>query len=74
MKIKITNKDQEIEGKIHQGVVKPFGTSAHIPFRKEHTAKHINIIVPNDATYSWIFSEEELNQFIKESKIKFLLE
>ena len=68
MKIKITNKEQEIEGKIEKGVVKPFGTSAHIPFSKQHTAKKVNIIIPTDTTYSWIFSDKELKQFVSEAK------
>jgi len=68
MKIKITNKEQEIEGKIEKAVVKPTGTSAHIPFSKQHMAKHVSVIVPTDATYSWIFSDAELKQFVSEAK------
>ena len=68
MKIKITEKEKTIEGKIIKGIVKPFGTSAHIPFSKQHIAKNINVIIPSDSNYSWIFSDKELNQLIIESK------
>jgi len=68
LKIKITSKEKEIEGNITSGVVKPFGTSAHIPFSKQHIAKKVNVVVPVNPNYSWIFSESELNQFISEAK------
>jgi putative transposon-encoded protein len=68
VKIRITGKEHEIEGKIVNGIVKPFGTSAHIPFKKEYTGRHIKIIIPEDDEYAWIFSEEELKRFVKEGR------
>jgi putative transposon-encoded protein len=68
MKIKIINKEEIIEGKITKGIVKPTGTSAHIPFSKQHTAKHVKVVIPTDVIYSWIFSDIELKQFVSESK------
>jgi len=68
MKIKITNKEQELEGKIMAGVVKPSGTSAHIPFSKQHIAKKVSVIVSTEPFYSWILSDAELNKFILEAK------
>ena len=68
VKIKIIQKEQEIEGKISKGVVKPFGNSAHIPFRKEHMGKYVNVVVPNEPIFCWVFSDSELKRFVKEAK------
>lgn len=66
-KIKITQKEQEIEGKLVSGEVKPFGTSAHIPFRKEHTGKVINVVIPNDPQYVWVFDKNALTRLCNEA-------
>ena len=44
-KIKITEKEVEIEGKIEKGKVKPIGTSAQIPFKKKHMVTIVDIIL-----------------------------
>ena len=67
-RIKVTEKHQEIEGKMFAGVVKPVGNSAHIPFRKEHVGKHVSVIVPSESMFCWIFSEAELKTFVSEGK------
>jgi putative transposon-encoded protein len=67
-KIIISQKEKKIEGKIIKGVVKPFGNSAHIPFIKKHIGKHINVIIPDDTFYCWVFSDAELKTFVNESK------
>jgi putative transposon-encoded protein len=67
-KIKITEKTQEIEGNLKKGNVKPFGTSAHIPFSRSHLGKIVNIIIPFSPKYVWIFDEELREKLIKLSK------
>lgn len=58
-KIKIIEKEVEIEGQIEKGRVTPFGTAAHIPFKKRHMAKVINVVVPNQPKYIWILNDKE---------------
>jgi putative transposon-encoded protein len=67
-KIKITEKTQEIEGNMKKGNVKPFGTSAHIPFSKSHLGKIVNVIIPFSPKYVWIFDEKLREKLIKLSK------
>jgi putative transposon-encoded protein len=55
--IKIIEKSKEIKGILKKGNVKPFGTSAHIPFSKEHTGKIVDVIVPDEPLYTWVFDE-----------------
>jgi putative transposon-encoded protein len=55
--IKITEKQHEIKGTLKKGNVKPFGNSAHIPFPKEHTGKIVDVIIPDEPLYTWVFSE-----------------
>ena len=68
MKIKITKQEKEIEGTIEEGAVKPFGTSAHIPFKKEHTGKEVSIIVPTKPKYVWLLKESERKTIINETR------
>ena len=68
MKIKITNKEKIIEGSLKTGYVKPFGTSGHIPFSREHLGKKVNVIVPTDADYIWVLNEKVKDEFIKAVK------
>lgn len=56
-KIKIIDKSYELNGSLKKGNVKPFGTSAHIPFSKEHIGKIVDVIVPDEPLYIWIFDE-----------------
>ena len=58
-KIKITQKEKVIEGKLYESKVTPFGTSAHIPFSKQHTGKIVNVIVPDGSKYIWLITKEE---------------
>ena len=66
-KIKITSKEKEIEGDVFGGLVKPFGTSAHIPFSRKYVGSHIDVIVPSERVYCWIFSERERSDLIREA-------
>jgi putative transposon-encoded protein len=67
-KIKITEKSKEIEGSLKKGNVKPFGTSAHIPFSKNHLGKIVNVIIPFSPKYVWIFDEKLREKLIKSAK------
>ncbi len=64
MKIKITKQEKEIEGTIKEGFVKPFGTSAHIPFNKEHIGKAVPVIIPTKSEYVWLLKEFERKKLI----------
>jgi putative transposon-encoded protein len=64
-KIKITEKSKEIEGSLKKGNVKPFGTSAHIPFSKNHLGKIVDVIIPSSPKYVWIFDEKLKEKLIK---------
>jgi putative transposon-encoded protein len=55
--IKIIEKAHEIKGNLKKGNVKPFGNSAHIPFSKEHIGKIVDVIVPDEPLYTWVFDE-----------------
>ena len=68
MKIKITKQEKEIEGSIEKGVVKPFGTSAHIPFKKKHTGKLVDVVVPEKPEYTWLISKIERDTLLKIAK------
>jgi putative transposon-encoded protein len=67
-RIRISEKHKEIEGKMFAGVVKPSGNSAHIPFSKEHVGKHVNVIVPSENVFCWIFSDAEKRKFVTEGR------
>jgi putative transposon-encoded protein len=67
MKIRVTDKVKEIEGQIIERVVTPFGTSAHIPFSKQHVGKIVSVIVPEESEYTWVLSKKELDEVIKAS-------
>ncbi len=73
MKIKITKQEKEIEGSIEEGVVKPFGTSAHIPFSRKHLGKAVPVIVPSEPQYIWLLKESERKRIILEAR-KIILE
>ena len=64
VKIKIVQREQEIEGKIFEGKVTSFGTSAHIPFSKRFLGRKVKIIIPEEAECFWVFSEEERKEFV----------
>ncbi len=67
-KIKITDKQIEIEGKIEKGRVTPFGTSAHIPFKKKHTGKSVSVVVPASPKYVWLINKREKITLLKSAK------
>jgi putative transposon-encoded protein len=81
MKIKITKEIKELDGIVIEKTVTPFGTSAHIPFSRNHRGKIVSVIIPTNIKYSNIFSKEELKKIInacekilknkKENKILF---
>ena len=68
MKIKIVKQEKEIEGEIIEGRVTPFGTSAHIPFRKEHLGKAVPVIIPTEPKYIWLLKEIERKKIINSAK------
>ena len=69
MKIKITKEEKVIEGTVYGGAsVKPFGTSAHIPFKKEHTGKEVSVIVPTEPKYVWLLKDSEKKRIINETR------
>lgn len=68
MKIKITKQEKEIEGSIQEGFVKPFGTSAHIPFGKKHLGKILPIIIPEEPKCFWLLKEFEKDKIIDEAR------
>ena len=61
-KIKITEKEIEIEGTVEEKKVTPFGTSAHIPVSKKHTGKYVNVVVPSKSKYFWLLTDVELKE------------
>ena len=67
-KIKITEKEIGIEGTIEAGRVTPFGTSAHIPFKKKHTGKLVNVIMPEDTKYIWLITLKERKELLKSAR------
>ncbi len=67
-KIKITEKEIEIEGRIEKGRVTPFGTSAHIPFKKKHTGKLVNVVIPEKGKYIWLIDAEEKMLLLKSAR------
>lgn len=64
VKIKITEKEVEIEGKLQKERVTPFGTSAHIPFSKQHVGKVVNVIIPKESSYVWLISPKEKSDLL----------
>ncbi len=64
-KIKIIDKEVEIEGKVEKGKVTPFGTSAHIPFKKKHTGKLVDVVVPEKTKYIWLINTKERTALLK---------
>ena len=67
-KIKITEKEIELEGTLEDGKVTPFGTSAHIPFKKKHTGKVVSVVVPVKPKYIWLISKTERDTLLKIAK------
>jgi len=67
-KIKITSKEQIIEGNLIDNVVKPFGNSAHIPISKKHTGKKIGVVVPEEPFYAWVLNKEKGKRFLAKAK------
>ncbi len=67
-KIKIIEKETELEGSIEKGNVKPFGTSAHIPFTKKHMGKKVNIIIPENPELVWVLSQKDKVKMIQTVK------
>ena len=65
VKIKITENEIEIRGTIEEGNVKPFGTSAHIPFMKKHTGKRVKIVIPYNTQLVWVLSVEAKAKALK---------
>jgi putative transposon-encoded protein len=68
MNIKITRQEREIKGKLESGTVKPFGTSAHIPFSKKHMGKKINVVISDNSELVWVLTEKEKQTAIKDYK------
>jgi putative transposon-encoded protein len=64
-RIKITEKETEIDGALFESSVKPFGTSAHIPFTKQQMGKKVKIIVPTETEYVWVFNSTFTKEVIK---------
>jgi len=67
-KIKITKEIKELDGKVHEKYVAPFGTSAHITFPRQHIGKVVDVLVPTDVRYKWVLSDDELNTTVKASE------
>jgi len=65
MEIKITKDSHTINGDLLDSKVTKFGNGCHIPIAKEHFAKKVKVILPNDVRYFWVFGELELNSFIE---------
>jgi putative transposon-encoded protein len=66
MKIKITEKEKEIEGTLEKGKVTPFGTGGgHILSKGNHVGKNVNIIIPEEPIYSWVLGKDKLNLALK---------
>ncbi len=61
-KIKITEKEIEIEGTVEEKKVTPFGTSAHIPVSKKHSGKYVSVVVPSKSKYFWLLTSGELKE------------
>jgi len=59
---------KEQEGKIEKGKVKPFGTSAHIPFKKKHTGRIVDVVIPTKGKYTWLINLEERKSLFKSAK------
>ncbi|KKM75924.1 hypothetical protein LCGC14_1385410 [marine sediment metagenome] len=58
-KITITKKQIDMVGEVVEGNVKPFGTSAHIPFSKKHMGKIVKVIVPSEANFVWLLTDKD---------------
>ena len=68
VKIRITSREIEIEGQIEKGRVTPFGTSAHIPFKKKHTGKVVSIVVSKNGKYIWLLNTQERKVLIESAR------
>ncbi len=68
MKIKITEKETEIEGKLEPGRVTPFGSSAHIIASKKHTGKIVKVVVPDNPKYTWLLSVTERKSLLDSAR------
>lgn len=66
MKIKISNKVQELEGNVIEKVATPFGNSAHLNIGKLHTGEVMKVISENVPEYEWILSKTALAEVQKE--------
>jgi putative transposon-encoded protein len=64
-KIRITKHESEIEGAVQESVVKPFGTSAHIPISRRHLGKVVHIVIPEEPEYCWILSDKEKTEALE---------
>lgn len=63
-KVKISDGEKEIVGVVKTILVKPFGAGSHVVLSKVHRGKNIEIIIPDDAKYSWTMDDSELNEII----------
>lgn len=72
-KIKITEKETKLEGLVEKGNVKPFGTSAHIPFTKKHMGKKVYVVVPDNGKLVWVLSDKD-KQIATKSVEKYIIE
>jgi|AntAceMinimDraft_18_1070375.scaffolds.fasta_scaffold120290_2 putative transposon-encoded protein len=68
VKIKITSNEKVLKGSILKGIVKPFGTSAHISTSKKHMGKNVSVVIPENVIYSWVLSEEKKKIFVNKFK------
>jgi putative transposon-encoded protein/succinate dehydrogenase flavin-adding protein (antitoxin of CptAB toxin-antitoxin module) len=68
VKIRITKDEAELEGVVEKGFVKPFGTSAHIPFRKKHFGKEVFIVVPSEPKYCWLITDQKRKKLISSAR------
>lgn len=68
-KIKIINKERELEGSIKEARVMPFGTSSHIITSKEDIGKKVYLVIPHKAGYFWVQTNKDFDNFIKQCDI-----
>lgn len=65
MKIKITKSEKNVEGDFEEGFVKPFGTSAHFTTKRKYLGMKAGLVIPSDAVYTWILSENERKKIVE---------
>ena len=46
---------------VHKAEVKPFSTGAHIPFPKKYIGKKVYVVIPEENSMAWIFTEKDLD-------------